>query len=258
MKLSCSLTFSILAAAFALTPTLAASSANSLLSQTDTMRNGSASTTAIVLGVGSPTIDAERSGTSIGIVAGGTLYVVDAGPGVERRIMEASPKLKALQAQRLGPVFISHLHADHTLGLPALLVYHNINSNGLLVSRGEDVTVYGPGPARGAEGITGVIDHLTAAFFSPIVASGIRAEELSRLGGPKVHAIELKPGVVYQDSNLTVTAFEVAHKTPIAFGFRIQTVDRLIVISGDTRPVDAVVNACNGCDLLFHELYSLD
>jgi ribonuclease BN (tRNA processing enzyme) len=29
------------------------------------------------------------------------------------------------------------------------------------------------------------------------------------------------------------------------------------VISGDTSPVDAVVDVCNGCDLLFHEVFGL-
>jgi ribonuclease BN (tRNA processing enzyme) len=66
-----------------------------------------------VFGVGSPGINAERSGTSIGVVAGGTLYVFDAGPGIERRIMESSPKLAQRNVRRLGPVFISHLDADH-------------------------------------------------------------------------------------------------------------------------------------------------
>ena len=52
-------------------------------------------TAAIVLGVGSPDIDAARSGTSIGICAGHTLYLFDAGAGVERRLFEAAPQLKA-------------------------------------------------------------------------------------------------------------------------------------------------------------------
>ena len=55
---------------------------------------------------------------------------------------------------------------------------------------------------------------------------------------------------------MTVSAFEVVH-IPGSFGYRIQTNDRTIVISGDTIPVDAVVTACNGCDLLFHEVYGL-
>jgi ribonuclease BN (tRNA processing enzyme) len=85
----------------------------SLFEAVHTSRNASA---AIVFGVGSPPLTAERSGTSIGIVADGTLYIFDAGAGVERRIMEAGPKLAALKVQKLGPVFISHLHSDHTLG----------------------------------------------------------------------------------------------------------------------------------------------
>ena len=53
-------------------------------------------TKAIVLGVGSPVIGPNRSGTSIGIVARGTLYVFDAGPGVERRVLEATPQMSEL------------------------------------------------------------------------------------------------------------------------------------------------------------------
>jgi len=55
-----------------------------------------------------------------------------------------------------------------------------------------------------------------------------------------------------------VTAFGVLHKgLGPWFGYRIQTPDRVIVISGDTRPTDAVVDACNGCDILFHEVHSI-
>ena len=73
------------------------------------------STAAIVFGVGSPNISAERSGTSIGVLAGGTLYLFDAGAGVERRIMEAAPPLLARHTH--SAIFISHLHIDHTLRL---------------------------------------------------------------------------------------------------------------------------------------------
>ena len=41
-----------------------------------------------------------------------------------------------------------------------------------------------------------------------------------------------------------------------AFGYRIDTPDRSIVLSGDTRESDAVATACNGCDVLIHEVYS--
>jgi ribonuclease Z len=238
--------------------------AGSLLSQTNESRNAPPSTTAIVLGVGSPAIDAQRSGTSVGIVADGTLYLFDAGAGVERRIMEAGPKLAALHVETLGPVFISHLHMDHTLGLAALLYYHRI-TGGRLVGTGDTgvaLNVYGPGPvgppavAKEGIGIKTAMDRLRAAFPPQPMTPGLVPE--SGDFNPVVHTTEIEPGVVYRDSHVTVTAFKVAHKTPLAYGFRIQTADKVIVISGDTSPVEAVIDACNGCDLLFHEVFGMD
>lgn len=73
---------------------------------------------AFVLGVGSPVISAARSGTSIAISAGDTAYLFDAGAGIVRRVFEAQPQLVAWNVRRFGSIFITHLHADHTLGLP--------------------------------------------------------------------------------------------------------------------------------------------
>src|SRR6185503_18150698 len=76
----------------------------------------------VILGDGTPLLSADRSGTSIGVIVRGTLYVFDAGPGVLRRIHEARERL-GLGIQRQGPVFLTHLHSDHTLGVPELLYY---------------------------------------------------------------------------------------------------------------------------------------
>src|SRR5690349_383222 len=70
---------------------------------------------------------------------------------------------------------------------------------------------------------------------------------------------EVAPGVVYRDSNVTVTAFPVPHGDwRSAFGYRFDAGGRSIVVSGDTRASDAVVRACNGCDVLIHEVYSAE
>ena len=42
-----------------------------------------------------------------------------------------------------------------------------------------------------------------------------------------------------------------------AFGYRFDTTDRTVVISGDTAPSQSVVDHCNGCDVLIHEAYSM-
>jgi ribonuclease BN (tRNA processing enzyme) len=73
----------------------------------------------------------------------------------------------------------------------------------------------------------------------------------------KVNSHEITPGIVYKDDNVTVRAFPVAHGDVEAFGFRLETPDRTIVISGDTTPTQSVVDNCQGCDVLIHEAYSM-
>ena len=50
------------------------------------------------------------------------------------------------------------------------------------------------------------------------------------------NAHEIAAGVVYKDANVTVTAFATRHAME-SYGYRFDTSDRSIVISGDTaRP----------------------
>lgn len=196
----------------------------------------------VVLGDGTPLLSAERSGTSIGIVVRGTLYVFDAGPGVLRRIFETRERLR-LGIERLGPVFVTHLHSDHTLGLPELLYYPGASS----------LRVYGP------PGIRQMVQHLQEAWAEDRQirsSSGMPSDQAVARSVNAGSAEEVGNGNVYADSNITVTSFAVPHGSwAHAVGYRIRTPDRVIVISGDTRASDAVVDACNGCDVLLHAVY---
>jgi ribonuclease BN (tRNA processing enzyme) len=61
---------------------------------------------------------------------------------------------------------------------------------------------------------------------------------------------------VYKDENVTVTAFPTKHAME-SYGYRFDTPDRSIVISGDTNPTQATIDACHGCDILIHEVHTL-
>lgn len=199
----------------------------------------------VVLGDGTPLLSADRSGTSIGIVVRGTLYVFDAGPGVLRRIQEARERL-GLGIQQQGPVFVTHLHSDHTLGIPELLYYPGAPSLRLL----------------GPPGIQAMLTHLQEAWAEDRQirsSSGMPSDQGLATRVSAATAQEVHAGVVFADSNLTVKAFAVSHGAwPHAFGYRIEAPDRVIVISGDTRASDAVVKACNGCEVLFHAVYDAE
>ena len=75
--------------------------------------------------------------------------------------------------------------------------------------------------------------------------------------GHAVNAHEIRAGVVYKDANVTVTAFATKHAME-SYGYRFDTPDRSIVISGDTNPTQATIDACHGCDVLIHEVLTLE
>jgi ribonuclease BN (tRNA processing enzyme) len=202
----------------------------------------------VMLGTGTPNPDPERSGPAVAVVVNGTSYLVDAGPGLVRRAAAASKRydLDALKARNLGMVFLTHLHSDHTAGLPDLI------HTGWVAERPAPLRVYGP------PGTRAMAKHLTGAWKEDIEVR-TKGDQPHTRDGYKVEAHDIQAGVVYQDSNVVVRAFAVPHSNwKHAFGYRFESRDRVIVISGDTRPSDAVVEACNGCDVLLHEVYAAE
>lgn len=202
----------------------------------------------VILGTGTPNADPERSGPAVAVVVNGSAYLVDAGAGVMRRATAAALKyqMPALRARAIDVVFLTHLHSDHTIGLPDVI------HTGWVDEREHPLRLFGP------RGTRDMADHLTKAYARDI---SIRTEgdQPHTAEGWRVTATDIAPGVVYQDSNVTVTAIPVPHTNwDQAFGYRFQTRDRVFVISGDTRPTDALVDACNGCDVLVHEVYSTE
>jgi ribonuclease BN (tRNA processing enzyme) len=206
-------------------------------------------TKVVLLGTGTPGPDPDRSGPCVAIVVNDTPYLVDLGPGVVRRASAAYRKgMKGLHFSKLKIAFVTHLHSDHTVGYPDFIF------TPWVVGRTGPVQVYGP------RGIQAMTNHILEAWQEDIK---IRTDGMEKDfpehndSGYKVEVHEISPGVVYQDKNVTVKAFAVSHgEVPHAFGYRFETPDRTIVISGDTSPNQNVIDACNGCDVLVHEVYT--
>ncbi len=93
--------------------------------------------------------------------------------------------------------------------------------------------------------------------FSEDIAIRLKGLEPAKPRGYEILAKDIKPGVVFKDTNVTVKAFAVQHGSwKHAYGYRFETSDRVIVVSGDCAPSESVIEACNGCDVLVHEVYS--
>jgi ribonuclease Z len=200
----------------------------------------------VILGTGTPIPDPRASGPSVAVVVNGQAYLFDAGPGVVRRAQAAAEAhgLMALDATNLTRLFFTHLHSDHTLGYPDVML------SPWVVGRSQALEVFGP------KGIAGMTEHIKLAYADDITVRTEGFEHLSQRG-LRVNVHEITAGEVYKDENITVRAFAVPHGSwPQAFGYAIDAAGRSIVISGDTRPSPAMAEICNGCDVLVHEVYS--
>ena len=218
-----------------------------LLTTTRTASAQSSPASVVVLGTGTPNADPDRFGPAVAVVVNGKPYLVDAGPGVVRRAAAAARDgVTGLAVNNMDIAFITHLHSDHTVGLPDLIF------TPWVLERTAPLRVFGP------PGIVAMTKHLEEAYVEDVHVRVDGAEPANETGY-KVVAREVKEGEVYRDSNVVVRAFAVPHGDwRAAFGYRFDGGGRSIVLSGDTHPTDAIVRACNGCDVLIHEVYSAE
>ncbi len=194
----------------------------------------------ILLGTGTPNTEPSRSGAAIAIVVNDVPYLIDFGPGVIRRATAAGISVKELEI-----AFLTHLHSDHTAGYPDLIL------TPWVLGRDKPLSVFGP------PGIEMMTENILEAYQEDINERISGLEPINQVGY-KVEVKEIEPGIFYQDDNIKVEAFNVKHGSWKAVGYKFYTPDRTIVISGDTAPFEDMINAYKNCDVLIHEVYSVE
>lgn len=202
----------------------------------------------VVLGTGMPLPNPYRSGPGYALIVDGYPYLVDAGEGIWRSIARAAlvngdEFTRGLAPAKLQHLFITHLHEDHTVGIPSLL----LNPFKLNIATGKDI--YGP------PGIGDMVRHIVAAWEIDIAAElsdGYDPEGARATG----YDIDIEDsGVVYRDDRVTVEAFRTIHG-PLedTFAYRFTTEDRVVTFTGDGGPYHRnVVDAAMNADILVTE-----
>lgn len=204
-------------------------------------------TLVVALGTGHPAPNPNRFGPATAIIVDRTAYLVDAGEGVWR----AAAKAAALHGGRIGEaleltknpsrVFLTHLHSDHTVGLPNLMLLP------WTYGKEDPLEVYGP------PGTEDMVAHLKEAFRLDI--DNRVGRSTNDLGWRSIaHDIEAA-GLVYEDDKVRVEAFRTQHANwKYSYAYRFTTTDRVIVIGGDGGACEGLIEAVQGADVWFQEI----
>ncbi len=193
---------------------------------------------AVLLGTGTPNCEPQKMGSSIAVSEGDSLLVVDAGPGVVRRLAEAD-----LDLAKTTECLLTHLHSDHTAGLPDLFL------SPVVLGRNKPLHLYGPpGTAQLGNGIL--------SAYQADISERTEGLEPGDGSGYQMVTTEVNPGWSGRFGEMTATAFKANHGRWPALGYRIESQGKTVVLSGDTAPFDGIEEAYKGADVLIHEVYS--
>lgn len=191
-------------------------------------------------GTGSPLPSRDRASACTVVVAGGKLFVFDAGEGAGETL-----SLMGLPLGKVQGVFLTHLHSDHFEGLGPLALQRWAGTSAATAL-----------PIIGPEGTQKVAEGLNIAYGPD---SGFRiAHHGSAVVPPSgfgFAATVINPGVVYDKDGVKITAFPVSH-APIspAFGYRLDWQGKSVTISGDTTTDPSIAKFAKGSDVLVYEV----
>ena len=193
-------------------------------------------------GTSSPLPAPGRAQACVAVLAGKSLYLVDAGAGSAQ-----VAAIGRLPLEQLEAVFLTHFHSDHIAALP------EFNLNSWVAGRPKPLPVFGP------PGVSQIVDGLNDAYRLDLTYRVAHHGE--ELLAPNLGVMEAKlmaAGTVLDFGDLTITSFQVNHD-PVrpAVGYRFDYRGRSVVISGDATITPGLIDAATGADLLLQDSLSL-
>jgi len=197
-----------------------------------------------LLGTGHPSPRLDRFGPSTLIEAADQKLIFDCGRGVMQRLYQVQQ-----QTRVFDKLFLTHLHSDHTAGIPDLWITRNVMDRSDTPLR-----IWGP------MGTESMVSHLRQAFKVDLKVRR-EVEQAYGLGnqtGYEVKAVDVDEGFIYDVDGLTVEPFRVDHygdySDEPSMGYRVTYDGRSVVLSGDTRYCENLIKYSKDADLLIHEV----
>ena len=154
----------------------------------------------VLLGSGSgPRLDLQQFGASTLVEAGSVRLLFDCGRGTTQRLTQMG-----VNTGSISRLFLTHLHSDHVLQIPDLLLTGWLGGSGAGDGRLVPLSVWGP------QGTRDMMDHLQQAFAFDIHMRRDLDEKVQG-EGIKVVSHDITQGVIFDEQDLKVTAFLVDH-----------------------------------------------
>lgn len=202
---------------------------------------------------GGPVVDPARSQPATLLEIQGKRILIDCGEGTVVQLAKLG-----LKASDIDMVFLTHLHFDHTAGLPSLFAFSSIGTI-------KGISVYGP---PGTDEV--VADSLNANRVSFDLFNVYRKPPVDRSALAVSHMVDVasSPEVIYSTSGLSVLAVDNSHYgsdtstysygRPKSYSYRFELPDRSIVFTGDTGPSPAVTRLADKATVLISEVINLE
>ena len=209
----------------------------------------------LVMGSGDPTPNPYRYGPALAVIVNGYPYFIDCGEGWWRAmgksvLSQGAVDLASVFAlQNLKYMFLTHLHEDHTVGLPSFI------SSPYKFGPGAEKKIYGPA------GVDVMIANLNAAWRidrnEMMQGSTMqKADGATAIGVPVWPLTDPKGRKIFEDDNVSVEAFPTEHgflQHTYAYRFTTKPDGRILAFGGDGHYSEGLANAARNADVLFIE-----
>jgi ribonuclease Z len=209
----------------------------------------------LVMGSGSPLPNPFRYGPALVVIVNNYPYFIDCGDGWWRAMGKSVQSQGAIDLasvfalQNLKYMFLTHLHEDHTVGLPSFI------SNPFKFGPGADKKIYGPA------GVDDMIANINAAWKldrnEMFQGSTIqKADGATAIGIPVWPLTDPKGRMILEDDNVIIEAFPTKHgflPHTYAYRFTSKPDGRVLAFGGDGHYSEGLANAAKGADVLFIE-----
>jgi ribonuclease Z len=194
-----------------------------------------------LLGTGTPRLDIARLGPATLVETKGKYFLFDSGRATSVRLQQAR-----ISPAQINHIFITHLHSDHINGLADVWL------TSWIWQRQMPLTVIGP------TGTVSMMRHMKKAYQNDIRYRAAN-DKLDPKHSDIISTEIAGDQIVYQHDGITITAFTVNHGlVKPAFGYRIDSDDHSVVISGDTTYSDNLISHAKDVDLIVHEIADAD